>query len=104
MNYDNDNWMALIKQLIDDPTTIHVLNRAQLLDDAFNLAKAGYLNYSVFLNLTKYLEKENSTIPWYPAKAGLSYILIRVRELRKQGFENFEVQYKLLNFSLYTMK
>lgn len=84
---------------MDDPTAIHVLNRAQLLDDSFNLAKGGYLNYSVFLNLTKYLVKENSIIPWYTAKAGLSYMFTRIWEIRKQGFENLEVQSTLLNLS-----
>lgn len=70
--------MALIKQLKDSHTDIHVLNRAQLIDDAFTLARAGKLDYSIPLNLTKYLTKENNTIPWYPAMNGLSFVLERM--------------------------
>lgn len=95
MNYDIDNWNALIKQLNDSHTEVHVLNRAQLIDDAFNLAKTGHLNYSVLLNLSKYLKKENESLPWYSAMNGFSYLIekmprnnigydiLKVNELRK---------------------
>ena len=43
---------------------IHVLNRAQLLDDAFSLARAGMIDYTTTMNLTIYLDKENNNIPW----------------------------------------
>lgn len=70
VNYDVDNWNALIRQLHDAHTEIHVLNRAQLIDDAFNLAKAGFLNFSVPVYLSKYLSKEKETLPWYSAMNG----------------------------------
>ena len=41
VNYDDNNWKLLIKQLKADHTKIHVNNRAQLIDDALNLARAG---------------------------------------------------------------
>ena len=41
VNYDNHNWLLLIQQLVEDHAAIHQVNRAQLLDDVLNLAKAG---------------------------------------------------------------
>lgn len=70
--------MNLIKQLNSTPTDIHVLNRAQLIDDAFTLARAGHLNYSVPLHISKYLKKENNTIPWYTAMNRFNYLIERM--------------------------
>ncbi|KAK7498964.1 hypothetical protein BaRGS_00009773, partial [Batillaria attramentaria] len=39
VNYDPQNWNALIKQLIKDHTVIPPVNRAQIIDDAWNLAR-----------------------------------------------------------------
>ena len=47
MNYDKRNWALIAAQLSRDHTAIHVINRAQLLDDALNLAKSGLLEYEV---------------------------------------------------------
>ncbi|XP_050519995.1 uncharacterized protein LOC126893642 [Daktulosphaira vitifoliae] len=79
VNYEKDNWFALINQLNNACEEIHVLNRAQLIDDSFNLAKAGLLNYSIPFELSKYLEYENDTIPWYTAKNSFSYLIDRMR-------------------------
>jgi len=73
-NYDKKNWEKIAASLKTDHTSIHVINRAQILDDAFNLAKAGYLDYATALSLTNYLENETEFIPWYSALRGLSYI------------------------------
>jgi aminopeptidase N len=70
-----DNWIALIEQLNRSPADIHVLNRAQLISDSFNLARAGHLNYTVPLLLSKYLRNENSVTPWYSVKDCFSYLL-----------------------------
>lgn len=65
INYDVTNWNLLIRQLQEDPNVIPPINRAQLVDDAFQLARHGYLDYSVVLNLTSYLkDKEKHYIPW----------------------------------------
>jgi aminopeptidase N len=90
VNYDNENWMALINQLNNTPTEIHVLNRAQLISDSFNLARAGQLNYTVPLELTKYLKNENSTTPWYSAMQGFSYLLQQMPRSEK-GYKKLKV-------------
>lgn len=90
VNYSVDNWMSLIKQLNNSPTEVHVLNRAQLIDDSFNLARAGKLNYTIPLTLTQYLEKENDLVPWYSAMNGLDYVLNSMRR-SKSGYGNIKV-------------
>lgn len=67
-----------------------MLNRAQLIDDAFNLAKANRMKYGLTLRLTKYLEKENDMIPWYSAKEGFTFLLARMRRYPK-GYNNIKV-------------
>ena len=46
VNYDERNWKLIIDQLNSDHESIHVINRAQIIDDALNLARAGLLNYT----------------------------------------------------------
>lgn len=74
VNYDKKNWALIAEQLNRDHTKIHVINRAQILDDALNLAKSGFLDYGTALSLTSYLSKETEYIPWSAALSGLSYI------------------------------
>ena len=49
-------------------------SRAQIMDDAINLAKSGQLDYKTALGLTGYLSKEEEYVPWFSALKGLSYI------------------------------
>lgn len=41
VNYDDNNWILLIQQLNNNHEAIHVINRAQIIDDAMDLARAG---------------------------------------------------------------
>ena len=43
VNYDKDNWARLKDQLLTQHTTIEVVSRAHLLDDALSLARVGKL-------------------------------------------------------------
>ena len=74
VNYDDENWKLLINQLDTDYQQIDEINRAALIDDANNLAKAEITNPTIFLDLVKHLEKETSQIPWAAAFDGLNYI------------------------------
>ena len=76
MNYDDANWRLLGNKLRDPANfrEIAVPNRAQLVDDALNLARAGLLNYSLALDMTRYLEHETEYIPWKAALSALHYI------------------------------
>ncbi|XP_050688585.1 aminopeptidase N-like isoform X2 [Eriocheir sinensis] len=74
VNYDDANWNLLSAQLMSDPSAIDILNRAQLLDDALDLASAGQLSYDLALNLNSYLEKEEEYYPWSAALDNMGYI------------------------------
>ncbi|CAG5926734.1 unnamed protein product [Menidia menidia] len=71
VNYDLQNWKLLIHQLHTNPQVISVGNRAGLIDDAFNLARAGYLPQGVPLQLIGYLPEEPSFLPWHAASRAL---------------------------------
>ncbi|XP_053330196.1 aminopeptidase Q [Spea bombifrons] len=64
INYDEEHWNRLAKQLEKDHKVFPLVNRVQLIDDAFMLAKAGYIQYETALDLTKYLKKEDEVIVW----------------------------------------
>ncbi|KAL4216276.1 hypothetical protein ACF0H5_024001 [Mactra antiquata] len=64
INYEIPMWQKLIEQLNQNHTVISRPNRAGLIGDAFNLARASLLDYSLALNLTTYLHHEESYVPW----------------------------------------
>ncbi|XP_042891238.1 aminopeptidase N-like [Penaeus japonicus] len=74
VNYDDHNWKLLIRQLRDDHEAIHVVNRAQIIDDAMNLARAGQLRYETALHVLSYLKNETEYLPWSAALNNLEYI------------------------------
>jgi len=74
VNYDDNNWRLIAETLNTDHTSIHIINRAQILDDALELAKVGKLDYQTALSLTGYLSRETEYIPWEAALGGLSHI------------------------------
>ncbi|XP_053595158.1 aminopeptidase N-like isoform X2 [Microplitis demolitor] len=65
VNYDEKNWKLIIQYLkSNNYHKIHVLNRAQLIDDAFVLAEFGYLNFNIAFDLARYLRLETEYVPW----------------------------------------
>ncbi|XP_029162710.1 aminopeptidase N-like [Nylanderia fulva] len=75
VNYDDENWRRISHYLNhDDYTKIHVLNRAQIIDDAFHLMIAGQLNSSIFWDIILYLNREEDYIAWYPMFKALEYM------------------------------
>lgn len=74
VNYDEQNWKLLIDQLTNNHEQIDVMNRAQVLDDILDLARAGVVDYGLALNATQYLSKEESYIAWSPIGANLGFI------------------------------
>ncbi|KFM56852.1 Aminopeptidase N, partial [Stegodyphus mimosarum] len=74
VNYDEHNWKLLIQQFLNDHKKIHTVNRAQIIDDSLDLARAGQLNYHLALNTTLYLKNEEDYLPWKAALHGFSFI------------------------------
>ncbi|XP_069682409.1 aminopeptidase N-like [Periplaneta americana] len=75
VNYDMANWHLLSQQLDSDKyEEVSVLNRALLIDDALDLARADLLPYPVALNVTSYLRRETHYLAWKSALSNLGYI------------------------------
>uniref|UniRef100_A0A4W5P8L6 Aminopeptidase n=1 Tax=Hucho hucho TaxID=62062 RepID=A0A4W5P8L6_9TELE len=55
---------------------IPVINRGQLIDDAFNLARAKHINVTLALRTTKYLWNDTEYIPWESALRNLDYFIL----------------------------
>ncbi|XP_031205932.1 thyrotropin-releasing hormone-degrading ectoenzyme isoform X4 [Mastomys coucha] len=71
VNYDLRNWRLLIDQLIRNHEVLSVSNRAALIDDAFSLARAGYLPQNIPLEIIRYLSQEKDFLPWHAASRAL---------------------------------
>lgn len=81
------NYRLLIDYLnSEEYNNIHPLNRAQLLDDSLNLARAGILNYTTALDLTTYLARESDFIPWISYFRSLTFLNTRLA-----GTEHYEI-------------
>ncbi|XP_077938220.1 aminopeptidase N-like isoform X1 [Gasterosteus aculeatus] len=108
VNYDLGNWNRLVEVLSNNHTLIPVINRAQLVDDAFNLARAKMISTVLALDTTKYLIKETDYMPWESALSNLDffYLMFDRNEvygpmqnyLRKQVTPLFEY-YKRMTFN-----
>uniref|UniRef100_A0A3Q4GRT3 Alanyl aminopeptidase, membrane n=1 Tax=Neolamprologus brichardi TaxID=32507 RepID=A0A3Q4GRT3_NEOBR len=55
---------------------VSIINRAQIIDDAFNLARAKIISTTLALRTTKYLSKERDYIPWESALRNLNYYIL----------------------------
>ncbi|XP_024945955.1 aminopeptidase N, partial [Cephus cinctus] len=67
VNYDKQNWKLIANYLdSDDYLKIHPVNRAQIIDDSYNLALANRISFSTFLDISVYIRRDVDYIPWYP--------------------------------------
>ncbi|XP_068459156.1 aminopeptidase Ey-like [Clinocottus analis] len=76
VNYDQGNWNRLIDNLRTNHQRIPVINRAQLVDDAFNLARAKIVPTVLALDTTKYLNQERDYVPWKSALNNLDFFYL----------------------------
>lgn len=53
---------------------IHEYNRAQLVDDILNLARADMKDYGSTFRFLEYLSRERSFVPWSSASSGFAYL------------------------------
>ncbi|KAL6260340.1 hypothetical protein P5V15_007871 [Pogonomyrmex californicus] len=66
VNYDYTNWQRIARYLnSEEYTKIHVLNRAQIIYDAFIHLVKDQLDASIFINITNYLSRETDYVAWY---------------------------------------
>ncbi|CAG5958338.1 unnamed protein product [Menidia menidia] len=76
VNYNPENWQRLLTQLETNPDRIPLMNRGQLVDDAFNLARAKLIDVTLALNATRFLSKEREFLPWESAERNLRYFTL----------------------------
>ncbi|KMQ84727.1 aminopeptidase n, partial [Lasius niger] len=75
VNYEPENWRNIARYLNSaNYTKIHVLNRAQIIDDAFYFLSTRQLNLYIFLELTEYLSQETDYVAWYPMIKALEHM------------------------------
>lgn len=89
VNYDDANWELITNALINNVDSIHRLNRAQLIDDAYWLARSGRLDLEILMKLLTYLPNETEYAPWTAANNVLSYFNGKLRGT--PDYENFTV-------------
>lgn len=91
VNYDYHNWNLLSQQLRRNPNRIPVSNRGHLIDDAFQLANTGLINYTIALNLVKYLNiAEINYVPWYAALRNMEELRVIISNYEYSGlYDNF---------------
>uniref|UniRef100_A0A182PTS9 Aminopeptidase N n=1 Tax=Anopheles epiroticus TaxID=199890 RepID=A0A182PTS9_9DIPT len=79
VNYDDALWEKISAALQSRGFGgIHVLNRAQIVDDLLNLARADVLKYSKVLDMLSYLKQEMEYAPWLAAVNGFSNLALRI--------------------------
>lgn len=91
VNYDEKNWKLLLIQLITNPDRIHVINRAQIIDDAYHLCRAELVPYDYYTSLLEYLLMEDHVMPWNTAINGLTSITNAIRRYPTE-YSKFKVQ------------
>lgn len=74
MAYDDTNLGLINNQLMENHLAIPPDNRAQILDDYLNLARANLTSYDNALDLTQYLVKEMDYGPWKAASVSMEFI------------------------------
>ena len=78
VNYDKESWYRIIDTLkTKNFSTIHVINRAAIIDDLLNLARANLLDYTIALDGLQYLKQETSYLPFKAAFTSLDYLTRR---------------------------
>jgi len=75
VNYDMRNWQLLSNQLKSNPSSISLLNRAQILDDCLSLAHSGLLPYDFAFSMAEYMRAgETEFAPWQAYLNNLQYV------------------------------
>ncbi|EDW98315.1 aminopeptidase N [Drosophila yakuba] len=87
VNYDAQNWKLLIETLnSEEYQSIHVVNRAQLIDDVLYFAWTGEQDYEIALQVISYLQRERELLPWKSAFENLSFLTGILRQTPNYKF------------------
>lgn len=79
VNYDDTLWNQIEQALKSNNFGgIDEINRALILDDVFNFARASYMNYFRALDIASYLENEEGYYPWHVAFNAFTFLRRRI--------------------------
>ncbi|CAH2105875.1 unnamed protein product [Euphydryas editha] len=79
VNYDDYTWNLIIMALRGpNRTLIHEYNRAQIVNDVFQFARAGLMSYNRAFNILSFLENETEYSPWVAAITGFNWLRNRL--------------------------
>lgn len=80
VNYPLSRWEVFSNLLVKHPSVFDVEDRVSLIDDAFNLARAGHFFYHIPLNLIRYLQygKEKHFFLWAMTSNHLRFTTMRL--------------------------
>ncbi|XP_063619786.1 aminopeptidase N-like [Cydia splendana] len=94
VNYDTKNW-ELLSAALKSGHFKSPITKAQLIDDAFNLAKFSHVNYSQALGLTTcVIEGEDSKVVWELLLNNMGFIKYNIRST--SGYVYFQDYMKIL--------
>ncbi|XP_047984408.1 aminopeptidase N-like isoform X2 [Leguminivora glycinivorella] len=94
VNYDTKNW-ELLGAALKSGHFKSPITKAQLIDDAFNLAKFSHMNYSQALGLTTcVIEGEDSKVVWELLLNNMGFIKYNIRS--SSGYVYFQDYMKIL--------
>lgn len=100
VNYDTESWLRIISALNSASfEKIHVINRAAIIDDLLNLARANLLDYNIAFEGLQYLKNETSYLPFKAAFTNFDYLIRRFSG--QEEFNIFSVSRILLLLKLY---
>ncbi|KAM9330946.1 endoplasmic reticulum aminopeptidase 1 [Gastrophryne carolinensis] len=91
VHYEGEGWDALIKLLKENHTAISSNDRANLINNAFQLVSTGHLPIDKALSLTTYLRKENKIMPVFQ---GLGELAPIYKLMEKRDMKEIEAQMK----------
>ncbi|XP_037030897.1 aminopeptidase N isoform X2 [Bradysia coprophila] len=95
VNYDYDSWVILSRSF-DEFTPVV---RAQLVDDALNLARAEILSYDIPLTFLLRLGNHADALPWAATENSLQYLTYMIN--REPAYEHFRALMRFILKPIY---
>ncbi|XP_013142032.1 PREDICTED: membrane alanyl aminopeptidase-like [Papilio polytes] len=88
VNYDDHNWEMIASHLRRNRTSIHKLNRAQIVNDVLYFVRAGVINVNRAFDVLSFLKDETDYYVWAGALSQLDWMRARLEHL-PVAFEEF---------------
>lgn len=102
-NYNDDLWHTILNELRSNYTNFSSFTRANLIDDAYNLARYGIIKYDIVFKLTSIvMDLEQSYLPWNMLLNNFDYLYRNMQDF--PSFYYLLVMYIRLFFIIFTFR